>query len=226
MDARARQKEKQKLFTELAKLDNVDSNEAEASPLKVFTQRPTADRLFLTVEPRSAGLIKRTVSAPVKVVPTPSASISMVENTPCDSPTHFSQPSIEMSTPRPGPLSKSFPAPETTRMPSTGAKRKRGQSLDVLPDSQKIFTGLSFCKVLSSSEGWSDSLIDFLRNNDIAPARRAIIRKTLERGALWVREWRDDVTHVIVDKDLCYKDVISFLKIPSLPVSSCMIVAS
>ncbi|KAL8794500.1 MAG: hypothetical protein Q9195_002973 [Heterodermia aff. obscurata] len=119
MDARARQKEKQRLFTELYKLDNIDTNDAEDSPMKVFTQRPTAERLVLTakaLKPRSAGAIKH-----------------------------------------------------------------------------------------------------FLRNNDIAPARRAVIRKTLERGALWVKEWRDDVTHVIVDKDLCYNDVISFLKIPSLP---------
>ena len=144
MDARARKKEKQKLFTELYRLDNVDNIEAEASPLKVFAQRPTAERLSLT-----AKAFKRTVSAPVKAVSTPNASISMVENTSCHSPLHLSQPSIEMSTPRPlGPLSKSFPAPET-RMPSTKAKRKRSQSLDDLPDSEKIFTGLSFCKVIS-----------------------------------------------------------------------------
>ena len=153
MDARTRQLEKQKLFSELFKLDNVDHNEAEASPLKVFTKPPTAERLFLTakaLEKCSAGAIRRTVSAPVQDVPKPGASVSMVENTSCHSPMHLSQPSIEMPTPRPGPLSKSFPAPETTRrMPSSGAKRKRGQSLDNLPDSQKIFTGLSFCKVLS-----------------------------------------------------------------------------
>ena len=40
----------------------------------------------------------------------------------------------------------------------------------------------------------------------------------MERGALWVREWREGSTHVIVDRGLCYKDVTSFLKIPSFPV--------
>lgn len=83
-----------------------------------------------------------------------------------------------------------------------------------------------FVRCFLSSAGEPNSQLDFLRNNDIAPARRALIRKTLERGALWVKEWRDGVTHVIVDKDLCYNDVISFLKIPSLPVSTCMNVAS
>ena len=60
--------------------------------------------------------------------------------------------------------------------------------------------------------------LDFLPNNDIAPARRLRIKKALEWGALWVKEWRPDVTHIIVDKDLVYKDVLAYLKIPALPV--------
>lgn len=40
----------------------------------------------------------------------------------------------------------------------------------------------------------------------------------MEWGALWIREWRDGVTHIIVDKDLYYKDVLKALKITSLPV--------
>lgn len=58
----------------------------------------------------------------------------------------------------------------------------------------------------------------FIPNNDVAPSRRLRIRKVLERGALWVREWRDGITHVIVDDELKYNQVMSFLKIPSLPV--------
>lgn len=44
----------------------------------------------------------------------------------------------------------------------------------------------------------------------------------MEWGALWIREWRDGVTHVIVDKDLCYDDVLKTLKIESLPVRTLM----
>ena len=40
----------------------------------------------------------------------------------------------------------------------------------------------------------------------------------MEWGALWIREWRDGVTHIIVDLNLCYGDVLKFLKISSLPV--------
>ena len=41
----------------------------------------------------------------------------------------------------------------------------------------------------------------------------------MERGALWVREWRDGVSHIIVDNGISYDQVIKHLKIPSLPVS-------
>ena len=40
----------------------------------------------------------------------------------------------------------------------------------------------------------------------------------MEWGALWIKEWRNGVTHVIVDHNLCYGDVLKFLKINSLPV--------
>ena len=42
----------------------------------------------------------------------------------------------------------------------------------------------------------------------------------MERGALWVREWRDGITHIIVDREFSYDQVISFLKIPAIPVSN------
>ena len=44
------------------------------------------------------------------------------------------------------------------------------------------------------------------------------IAKALEYGASWVQTWREDVTHIIVDKGIHYKDVLSFLKFTSLPV--------
>ena len=40
----------------------------------------------------------------------------------------------------------------------------------------------------------------------------------MEWGALWIREWRDGVTHVVADKELRYVDVLKALKITSLPV--------
>lgn len=41
----------------------------------------------------------------------------------------------------------------------------------------------------------------------------------MEWGAVWIREFKDGISHIIVDKGLQYRDVLSFLKIQSLPVS-------
>ncbi|KAL8946019.1 MAG: hypothetical protein Q9222_007526, partial [Ikaeria aurantiellina] len=91
----------------------------------------------------------------------------------------------------------------SVQMPPAGKKkRKRSQSLELLPNAQRIFQDLRFY---------------FIPNNDISPARKLRIRKARERGATWVKEWNDDVTHVIVDKGLTLEDILKFLKKPSLP---------
>lgn len=59
----------------------------------------------------------------------------------------------------------------------------------------------------------------FFPNNDVAPPRRFRIRKAMEWGATWIKEWKDSITHVIVDKELCYRDLLKFLKVDALPVS-------
>ena len=67
----------------------------------------------------------------------------------------------------------------------------------------------------------TDTCKDFIPNNDKNPIRKARIIKAQERGAIWVKEWRDGITHIITDKDLHYKDIMSHLKLTSLPVSRC-----
>ena len=97
------------------------------------------------------------------------------------------------------PVAKSYPP---RKGPKGRGKRKREQSLELMPESQRIFKGLSFY---------------FFPNNDISPARRARIRKAMEWGAIWVKDWKDGITHVITDDNLCYNDLLSFLKIYALP---------
>lgn len=60
----------------------------------------------------------------------------------------------------------------------------------------------------------------FFPNNDVAPARRLRIQKAMEYGANWAKDWGDNITHVIVDKDLLFQDVLKFLKLDHLPVCS------
>ncbi|KAL8629404.1 hypothetical protein Q9189_004854, partial [Teloschistes chrysophthalmus] len=81
-------------------------------------------------------------------------------------------------------------------------KRKRSQSLELLPKAQQTFQGLRFY---------------FIPNDDVTPARKLRIRKARERGAFWVKEWTESITHVIADKRLTYDDIIKFLKLSSMP---------
>lgn len=60
--------------------------------------------------------------------------------------------------------------------------------------------------------------LDFFPNNEINPARKLRIRRAVEYGATWAKDWTKSVTHIIVDKDLEMKDVLKHLKMDSIPV--------
>ncbi len=90
---------------------------------------------------------------------------------------------------------------------SLGKRKRKHPPLKYLPEAQQIFLGCNFF---------------FVPNNDIAPLRRARIRKAQEHGAVWCSEWSNQITHIIVDKSLSYEDIISFLKIPSIPTTIIM----
>lgn len=40
----------------------------------------------------------------------------------------------------------------------------------------------------------------------------------MERGATWIKQWDDRITHIIVDKSLSFSDILKFLKMSSIPV--------
>lgn len=80
--------------------------------------------------------------------------------------------------------------------PPKGRKKHRSQSVQIIPESAQIFKGLKFF---------------FVPNNDISPARRLRIQRSQEYGASWAQTWSSDVTHVIVDKGLDYKEVLKVL---------------
>ncbi|KAL2001629.1 hypothetical protein VTN02DRAFT_1514 [Thermoascus thermophilus] len=92
--------------------------------------------------------------------------------------------------------------PENGRDGTATSKKRRVDSLKMVPEPQQIFKGLTFF---------------FFPNNDVAPARWLRIQKAQEYGALWTKDWGDNITHVIVDKDLLFQDVLKFLKLDHLP---------
>ncbi|KAF7853420.1 hypothetical protein EAF04_010712 [Stromatinia cepivora] len=85
----------------------------------------------------------------------------------------------------------------------TGKKEK---PLKLVPLKGRVFEGLNFF---------------FLPNDDKSPLRRARITKARERGATWVRDINEPITHLIIDKSLTRKDVVTYLKV--LPVGANMV---
>ncbi|QGA15458.1 hypothetical protein EYB26_003116 [Talaromyces marneffei] len=77
-----------------------------------------------------------------------------------------------------------------------GRKKRRTQSVQIIPETNQIFKGLTFF---------------FVPNNDISPARRLRIQRSQEYGASWAQTWSSDVTHVIVDKGLDYREMLKVL---------------
>ncbi|KAL8737305.1 MAG: hypothetical protein Q9181_001796 [Wetmoreana brouardii] len=189
-------KEKKDFFEELHKLDSPDESTADvdgvlaslraSKPARVLFRSSQASNSRRTSHlHRQIQRLGRTVSAPSTLASSSKAS-----------------PIIEPSDPQPR-------TREPTRtikgeMPLTKGKRKRGQSLEVLPESQQIFKELKFY---------------FIPNNDVAPARKLRIRKALERGAAWIKQWENGITHIIVDRHLNYGEILKFLKISSIPPS-------
>ncbi|KAB8289698.1 hypothetical protein EYC80_010609 [Monilinia laxa] len=89
------------------------------------------------------------------------------------------------------------------------AKKGKGikeKPLKLVPEKDRIFEGLNFF---------------FLPNDDKSPLRRARITKARERGATWVREVNEPITHLIINESLTRKDVLTYLKV--LPAGANMV---
>lgn len=88
------------------------------------------------------------------------------------------------------------------QIPRALSKGKKDSKIKLVPESRRVFKDLVFF---------------FFPNNDINLARRRRIAKAIEYGASWVVEWCDDITHVIVDRDLRFEHLTTHLKIDALP---------
>lgn len=106
------------------------------------------------------------------------------------------------------PTPSSIPTVREMEKSSLGKRKRKEVPLKYVPEAQQIFLGCNFF---------------FIPNDDVAPMRRARIRKAREHGARWVSVWGSDITHIIVDKSLSYEDIISFLKIPLIPTAMIMV---
>jgi hypothetical protein len=65
-----------------------------------------------------------------------------------------------------------------------------------------------------------DKVIYFYPNDDVSMVRRMRIHKIIQLGAAWVRTWREDVTHVMVDDaNHTYGQLLRHLNRAGFPVS-------
>ncbi|KAL8715270.1 MAG: hypothetical protein Q9220_001228, partial [cf. Caloplaca sp. 1 TL-2023] len=210
---------KKDFFTELFQLDRPDeSTEDFPAVLATFRSSRPSRRLSASLRApsgprrvhtrRQFQSVERTLSAPLPLACSirkkdpPNLNRDLKPDIPDTAPSSSPGPEVSATLSRPN--LRLGAAEESEQMPPAGKKkRKRSQSLELLPDAQQIFRGLKFY---------------FIPDNDIAPARKLRIRKALERGAIWIKQWDDDnITHVIVDKGLTLEDILKYLKKPAIP---------
>ena len=92
--------------------------------------------------------LARTISAPLPGLKTPlTAEVDVVYETPSLTTSNMRKTPkpVERTTSGTGPNCSRQRANGASSMPKAGNKRKRGQSLNIMPESQQIFKGLGFC---------------------------------------------------------------------------------
>jgi DNA polymerase IV len=64
-----------------------------------------------------------------------------------------------------------------------------------------------------------NKIVYFFPNDDVSLARRRRLHKIIQLGAAWVKEWRDDVTHVMVDEgNYTYSQILRSINKAGFPV--------
>jgi DNA polymerase IV len=175
---------------------------------------PVANRRGTQVQ-KKVPAIQRATSAPVssdgKETPTLPRKTSLLRYDLSTPESSTSMPIIEAFTAEQMPNLR--PDPErSTSTPNIGSvvmtnsmgiesmlkkKKRKRSSLTLVPENERIFAGHTFF---------------WIPPDDVAPLRRTRITKSISYGVTWTKEWVPSITHVVVDNDLEYKDVIAFLK--------------
>ncbi|KAL9621967.1 MAG: hypothetical protein Q9160_003629 [Pyrenula sp. 1 TL-2023] len=85
---------------------------------------------------------------------------------------------------------------------SSIARRTPEESIATESGPRKLFHGLNFY---------------FIPNDDKSPARRFRIKKAQQFGAVWIKTWSTEATHVIVDRGITLPQVLKHLGLQSVP---------
>ena len=89
-------------------------------------------------------------------------------------------------------------------------KGKKLANITLVPEAKQVFHG---------------KVIYFFPNDDINAVRRQRIHKVIEYGAAWVKRWRSDVSHIIVEDDnRTYLQLLKHLNLSCLPVNAVWVI--
>ena len=152
------QEAKEAFFDELYLLDEEDSSDEDQSNASVIlrqsrlgpqfrsdvSERTPRNRVLVSSRPDQSLL--RTVSAPLPQPPASSPRQDNVIHRSSFSSTSSLQPSEQVIIDTPIMAKKNASMTAQNGVSKTGGKRKRGQSLELKPESQQIFNGLAFCE--------------------------------------------------------------------------------
>lgn len=136
---------KKAFFQLLYDSDDSSTEDCEFTTFLKDSKTPTVPiEPLLTADSPQPVRLGRTVSAPVQSTSPLADDVSVVKDTPFPSKSILRTRNLELrdSSPNDG-IALSTRTP--TAMPKGQRKRKRANSLDLLPESQQIFRGLGFC---------------------------------------------------------------------------------
>jgi DNA polymerase IV len=88
------------------------------------------------------------------------------------------------------------------RVKKAGAKGKKGKALPAIPPDRQLFRGCAFF---------------FIPDHDSPLVRALRISFAEQHGAMWVREWDDTITHIIVEQSLPFQEFAKAFPDRTLP---------
>ena len=83
-----------------------------------------------------------------------------------------------------------------------GTRPKPATNIGLKPESQQYFKG---------------KIMYFYPSHDITQPRRSRIHKVIEFGAAWAKEWKENITHVIIDDGYDVRTYDQLLRDPNIP---------
>ena len=95
--------------------------------------------------------------------------------------------------------------------------QKRARNEEAAKTSPLIFQDMAFCWSYPLHYKFKLTILDFFPANQFGP-RELRIRRAIENGAVWIKDFHKNVTHVIAEKEFPYQEILRCLGVSALPV--------